>query len=52
MHCHVDWHLETGLAIVFAEAPEDNVSGPQAQTVSQDWEDLCPAYNALDPELQ
>lgn len=23
MHCHIDWHLEGGLAIVFAEAPEN-----------------------------
>ncbi|KAG2047603.1 multicopper oxidase, partial [Suillus hirtellus] len=23
LHCHIDWHLSAGLAIVFAEAPED-----------------------------
>ncbi|KAG1902259.1 Cupredoxin [Suillus fuscotomentosus] len=23
LHCHTDWHLSAGLAIVFAEAPED-----------------------------
>jgi len=22
LHCHIDWHLEAGLAVVFAEAPE------------------------------
>ncbi|KAK1235613.1 laccase, multicopper oxidase, benzenediol:oxygen oxidorectuctase [Marasmius sp. AFHP31] len=22
LHCHIDWHLETGFAAVFAEAPE------------------------------
>lgn len=51
-HCHVDWHLETGLAIVFAEAPEEIASGPQAQIIPQEWNDLCPAYDKLDPELQ
>ncbi|TFK35168.1 laccase [Crucibulum laeve] len=52
LHCHIDWHLEAGLAIVFAEAPEDNVSGPQAQITPQDWESLCPDYDALEPEFQ
>ncbi|KAG1790242.1 multicopper oxidase-domain-containing protein, partial [Suillus plorans] len=23
LHCHIDWHLSAGLAIVFAEALED-----------------------------
>ncbi|KAF7760657.1 CAZyme family AA1 [Agaricus bisporus var. burnettii] len=52
LHCHIDWHLEAGLAIVFAEAPEDNVEGPQSQITPQDWLDLCPEYNALEPEFQ
>ncbi|KAL0947899.1 hypothetical protein HGRIS_010534 [Hohenbuehelia grisea] len=52
LHCHIDWHLEAGLAIVFAEAPEDNVSGPDAQIVPQDWNTLCPSYDALPPEEQ
>jgi iron transport multicopper oxidase len=52
LHCHVDWHLETGLAIVFAEAPEDNVKGPQSQIITQEWKNLCPAYDKLDPALQ
>jgi iron transport multicopper oxidase len=52
LHCHIDWHLEAGLAIAFAEAPEDNISGPAAQITPQDWLDLCPEYDALDPELQ
>jgi iron transport multicopper oxidase len=51
-YSHIDWHLEAGLAIVFAESPEDNVSGPQAQITPQDWLDLCPEYNEIDPEFQ
>lgn len=52
LHCHIDWHLEAGLAIVFAESPADNIEGPHAQVTPQDWEALCPDYNALSPELQ
>ncbi|KAI0310062.1 putative laccase 2 precursor [Amylostereum chailletii] len=52
LHCHIDWHLEAGLAIVFGERPEDNVSGPQSQIVPQSWDDLCPTYDALAPEFQ
>ncbi|KAK0478771.1 laccase [Armillaria novae-zelandiae] len=49
---HIDWHLEAGLAIVFAESPADNIEGPHAQATPQDWLTLCPDYNALSPELQ
>ncbi|KAF5378072.1 hypothetical protein D9615_007511 [Tricholomella constricta] len=52
LHCHIDWHLEAGLAIVFAEAPADNIEGPQSQITPQDWKDLCPEYDALAPEFQ
>ncbi|KAF8880224.1 Cupredoxin [Gymnopilus junonius] len=42
MHCHIDWHLSEGLAVVFAEDVPDvnNSSIPTA------WDDLCPTYNA------
>ncbi|KAI0322955.1 laccase 6 [Amylostereum chailletii] len=52
LHCHIDWHLEAGLAIVFGESPVDNISGPQSQIVPQEWSDLCPDYDALPPEFQ
>ncbi|KAJ7620440.1 putative laccase 1d precursor [Roridomyces roridus] len=52
LHCHIDWHLEVGLAIVFAESPELNVKGPQAQIQTPQWKQLCPMYDALEPELQ
>ncbi|KAK7045438.1 laccase, multicopper oxidase, benzenediol:oxygen oxidorectuctase [Paramarasmius palmivorus] len=49
LHCHIDWHLETGFAAVMAErTPEWNdVIHPPAE-----WFDLCPKYNALPPEQQ
>ncbi|KAG5643756.1 hypothetical protein DXG03_009691 [Asterophora parasitica] len=46
LHCHIDWHLEIGLAVVFAEdtATIKNMSPPPA------WNQLCPLYDALTPE--
>nr|ABR24264.1 laccase [Pholiota nameko] len=41
MHCHIDWHFEIGLSVVFAEDVDTvNVSTPAA------WSQLCPNYNA------
>nr|5E9N_A Chain A, Laccase 2 [Steccherinum murashkinskyi] len=42
LHCHIDWHLEAGFAIVFAEDIPDTAS---ANPVPQAWSDLCPAYD-------
>ncbi|TFK37385.1 laccase-4 [Crucibulum laeve] len=42
-----DWHLEAGLAVVFAESPAQQRTGPQAQIIKQEWLDLCPIYQAL-----
>lgn len=58
---HIDWHLQAGLAIVFAEDPAGvaahtpNTSKLNSKTffiLSQlvslaAWNDLCPAYNLL-----
>lgn len=49
LHCHIDWHMELGLAVVFAEN--------QGQTAllnrpSQEWKELCPIYDALPSRLQ
>ncbi|KZP21863.1 multicopper oxidase [Athelia psychrophila] len=44
LHCHIDWHLQLGLAIVFAEDPA-GVAAHNVNTTA--WNDLCPAYNAL-----
>ncbi|KAJ7683763.1 putative laccase 1d precursor [Mycena rosella] len=52
LHCHIDWHLEAGLAVVFGESPSANIAGPQSQIVQPDWSALCPTYDALAPEFQ
>ncbi|KAJ3553552.1 hypothetical protein NM688_g3549 [Phlebia brevispora] len=46
LHCHIDWHLQAGLAVVMAEDIADIKS---ANPVPQAWNELCPKYNALDP---
>ncbi|KAJ7458608.1 laccase [Mycena latifolia] len=45
LHCHIDFHLEIGLAIVFAEDTDtiSNSVHPDA------WDTLCPTYDALTP---
>ncbi|KAF5353354.1 hypothetical protein D9756_007800 [Leucocoprinus leucothites] len=45
LHCHIDFHLDIGLAIVFAEAPEQT---PSANKNTPDaWDQLCPAWDSL-----
>ncbi|KAF8515454.1 Cupredoxin [Gautieria morchelliformis] len=51
LHCHKDWHLEAGLAVVFVEDPEDERRGPQSLNPSEAWDQLCPIYNALPKEV-
>ncbi|KAJ6453702.1 laccase [Mycena sanguinolenta] len=43
LHCHIDFHLELGLAIVFAEDTETVANSVQPS----DWKTLCPTYDAL-----
>ncbi|KZS91092.1 laccase [Sistotremastrum niveocremeum HHB9708] len=45
LHCHIDWHFVQGLAVVFAEAPDDIVSGPDSVQIPPELEDLCVAFN-------
>ncbi|KAJ7056509.1 laccase [Mycena amicta] len=45
MHCHIDWHLDLGLAVVFAE----DTGTLQKQRTPKAWEKLCPTYDALSP---
>ncbi|KAF7342452.1 putative Laccase-1 [Mycena venus] len=52
LHCHIDWHLEAGLAVVFGESPSDNISGPKSQIQTPQWKELCPTYDDLAPEFQ
>ncbi|KAF9008088.1 laccase [Hymenopellis radicata] len=35
LHCHIDWHLEAGLAVVFAEAPSEEREGPKSLIMKQ-----------------
>ncbi|KAF8148663.1 yellow laccase [Crassisporium funariophilum] len=45
-HCHNEWHLEMGLAIVMAEdIPTIATSDPPPA-----WDELCPTYKASPPE--
>nr|AOZ19964.1 laccase [Trametes polyzona] len=49
LHCHIDFHLEGGFAVVMAEdTPDVKAVNP----VPQAWSDLCPTYDALDPNDQ
>ncbi|KAK0430099.1 laccase [Armillaria borealis] len=43
LHCHIDWHLEIGLAVVFAE----DVATIQTQNPPTAWDQLCPIYGNL-----
>ncbi|KAJ7605555.1 laccase [Roridomyces roridus] len=43
LHCHIDFHLEIGLAIVFAE--DTNTVSKSTQPAA--WDQLCPIYDAL-----
>ncbi|KAG2145813.1 laccase [Suillus clintonianus] len=47
LHCHIDWHLEAGLAIVFAESPSDTRA--HMKDVSDAWDQLCPTFDSLTP---
>ncbi|KAI0269346.1 laccase [Gloeopeniophorella convolvens] len=40
-HCHIDWHLSAGFAVVFAEAA-DKVNS--TDTIPKTWQELCPSY--------
>jgi iron transport multicopper oxidase len=43
-HCHIDWHLNAGFAVVFAEDVPDVHSQVKP---TKAWDKLCPAYNAF-----
>jgi len=45
LHCHIDWHINLGLAIVFAE----NVTAIAASHQPPAWDQLCPIFDALPP---
>ena len=37
LHCHIDWHLQTGLAVVFAEDAPDVKTNVPVPGESVDW---------------
>ncbi|KAJ7632022.1 laccase 14 [Mycena rosella] len=41
LHCHVDWHLEGGMAVVLAEDIPDMAK----ENPPPAWDQLCPSYN-------
>ncbi|KAF9038522.1 yellow laccase [Panaeolus papilionaceus] len=47
MHCHIDWHFEAGLSVVFAEDVPTvaNMNPPTS------WDNLCPDYINFGPEF-
>ncbi|KAJ7664849.1 laccase 3 precursor [Mycena rosella] len=46
LHCHIDFHLEIGLAVVMAE----DTSTIAKSTHPPAWDQLCPIYDALTPD--
>ncbi|KAI0923400.1 laccase [Taiwanofungus camphoratus] len=48
-HCHIDFHLALGFAIVFAEDPQDT---PSVDAPPPAWDTLCPIYDALPSDDQ
>ncbi|KAH8094688.1 laccase 3 [Cristinia sonorae] len=47
LHCHIDWHFDTGFAVVMAEdVPGSAVANP----VPDAWNQLCPKYFDLPEE--
>ncbi|KAJ8483446.1 hypothetical protein ONZ45_g6154 [Pleurotus djamor] len=49
LHCHVDWHLELGLAVVLAENPPDMALSDQQPP--PEWYELCPLYEEYNKQV-
>ncbi|KAG1888631.1 laccase [Suillus subluteus] len=47
LHCHIDWHLDAGFAIVMAESPLDTQA--HLGYIPNAWDELCPTFNSLTP---
>lgn len=39
-HCHIEWHLEQGLALVLIEAPEE-MQKTESQQLNDNFKDIC-----------
>nr|AGW43035.1 laccase [Ganoderma weberianum] len=49
LHCHIDFHLKAGFAVVLAEDVPDI---PYINHAPPAWSNLCPTYDALSPDDQ
>ncbi|KAG1856238.1 laccase [Suillus tomentosus] len=47
LHCHIDWHLDAGFAVVMAESPWDTQR--HLGHIPHAWDELCPIYDSLTP---
>ncbi|KAG1740324.1 laccase [Suillus lakei] len=47
LHCHIDWHLDAGFAVVMAESPSDTRA--HLNPVPHEWDQLCPIFGSLSP---
>ncbi|KAG2137118.1 laccase [Suillus bovinus] len=47
LHCHIDWHLDAGFAVVMAESPSDTRA--HLNHVPHEWDQLCPIFDSLSP---
>ncbi|KAG1733195.1 laccase, partial [Suillus paluster] len=47
LHCHIDWHLEAGFAVVMAESPSE--TRKHLGHIPTAWHDLCPIFDSLTP---
>jgi len=45
LHCHIDWHLDDGFAVVLAESPSDTLA--HISPIPAAWDQLCPVFDAL-----
>ncbi|OJA21637.1 hypothetical protein AZE42_10149 [Rhizopogon vesiculosus] len=47
LHCHIDWHLQAGFAVVMAESPSETKQ--HTGDTPNAWDNLCPIYDVLTP---
>ncbi|KAG2112525.1 laccase [Suillus clintonianus] len=48
LHCHIDWHLDAGFAVIMAESPSDTRT-QLIESMPHDWDQLCPIFDSLSP---
>ncbi|CAF1155860.1 unnamed protein product [Adineta ricciae] len=49
-HCHIEWHMSAGLALVFITGPQELLA--QGYTISQDQKNLCLALQKLNQKAK